>query len=339
MPRHEANAVVREAVQWVSERRRSRQHSTSPNDWSHLPCPSPSSSIAEYVEQNWSPEAQRMERVAPSPREGSVASQVPRAAAIQLRSTTLFPKGSSSEAKSPKRLAEENARLRQELATLNEAISRSGCEEEVQDAVAALPESPSKSGGQAGPKNSKLQLLLLGVNSNREEDAAEEKVSRRIEHLEQELWGSLERASRLAAGQERHVQDLESSLMTEEQLQATALLGLLTVTVVQADELVNKDTFTQSDPYCIVTCGAEHFRTATVDDKNSPHWGESFNFWPSRPDQDTLQVDIFDCDAGDGTGHDNSLGSVTVQVKDVIAAGVLEKAFLVGKKTGFGPSL
>jgi len=110
--------------------------------------------------------------------------------------------------------------------------------------------------------------------------------------------------------------------------------GSLLVTVVQADELVNKDTFTQSDPYCIVTCGAEHFRTATVNDNNSPEWGESFKFWPSRPDKDTLQVDIFDCDAGDGTGHDNSLGSVTVTVKDVIAAGVMEKAFLVGKKTG-----
>jgi len=110
--------------------------------------------------------------------------------------------------------------------------------------------------------------------------------------------------------------------------------GSLLVTVVQADELVNKDTFSQSDPYCILTCGTDHFQTETVQDDSSPVWHQSFEFSPRRPDHDTLQVDIFDCDVGDGTGHDNSLGSVTVQVKDVIAAGVMEKAFPVGKKTG-----
>lgn len=110
--------------------------------------------------------------------------------------------------------------------------------------------------------------------------------------------------------------------------------GSLLVTVVQAEELVNKDTFSSSDPYCILTCGADNFRTATVENNNSPVWNETFKFWPANPDRDELQVDIFDCDAGDLTGHDNSLGSVTVRVRDVVAAGAVDKTYLVGKKTG-----
>ena len=40
-----------------------------------------------------------------------------------------------------------------------------------------------------------------------------------------------------------------------------------------------------SDPYCLVRCGAEEFRTRTIRDENHPEWEETFTFRHARLDE------------------------------------------------------
>ena len=41
-----------------------------------------------------------------------------------------------------------------------------------------------------------------------------------------------------------------------------------------------------SDPYCLVRCGAEEFRTRTIRDENHPEWEETFTFRHAIPARD-----------------------------------------------------
>lgn len=53
---------------------------------------------------------------------------------------------------------------------------------------------------------------------------------------------------------------------------------MLTVRVVEAKDLPSNDMVSQSDPYAVVSCGEDEFKTAVISDNNSPHWDEEFNF-------------------------------------------------------------
>jgi len=111
--------------------------------------------------------------------------------------------------------------------------------------------------------------------------------------------------------------------------------GTLTVSIRAARDLVSKDTFSASDPYCVLTVGAQHHTSTTKHDDNNPVWNESFTFNvtnPATPATRHLLCQIFD---DDGLGSTpNTLGECKVDIGEVIAQGRIEKPYGLGKKTG-----
>eukprot|EP01111_Echinosteliopsis_oligospora_P004480 TRINITY_DN172_c0_g1_i2.p1 TRINITY_DN172_c0_g1~~TRINITY_DN172_c0_g1_i2.p1 ORF type:complete len:161 (-),score=36.17 TRINITY_DN172_c0_g1_i2:568-1050(-) len=80
--------------------------------------------------------------------------------------------------------------------------------------------------------------------------------------------------------------------------------GQLQVQVVEARSLANKDTFSKSDPYVILSVqhkgglsmfGSE-YKTKTIDNNLNPVWNESFNMSCSDPSTDILRIKVKDSD-------------------------------------------
>lgn len=69
--------------------------------------------------------------------------------------------------------------------------------------------------------------------------------------------------------------------------------GKLTVKVVNGRGLQNKDTFSKSDPYCMVELGGKSFSTKHMSDNLDPDWNEQFEFDVSQG-QDVLALSVWD---------------------------------------------
>lgn len=99
--------------------------------------------------------------------------------------------------------------------------------------------------------------------------------------------------------------------------------GVLRVHVVEAKQLMKMDFGVlgkgKSDPYAIITLGAQQFRTQTIDNTVNPkwdYWCESIVF-ESRGQ--ALEVNLYDAD--DLTKKDESLGRATMDVHGVVKNG------------------
>ena len=69
--------------------------------------------------------------------------------------------------------------------------------------------------------------------------------------------------------------------------------GKLTVKVVNGRGLQNKDTFSKSDPYCMVELGGKSFSTKHMSDNLDPDWNEQFEFDVSQG-EDVLALSVWD---------------------------------------------
>ncbi|XP_023246253.1 extended synaptotagmin-1 [Copidosoma floridanum] len=94
--------------------------------------------------------------------------------------------------------------------------------------------------------------------------------------------------------------------------------GVLRIHVVQAKHLMKKDIGMlgkgKSDPYAVVTVGAQEFRTKTIDNSVDPKW----DFWcecvmeTNSDPGNMLEAHLFDQDSA---GSDDSLGRYTILIK------------------------
>ncbi|XP_011502857.1 PREDICTED: extended synaptotagmin-1 isoform X2 [Ceratosolen solmsi marchali] len=103
--------------------------------------------------------------------------------------------------------------------------------------------------------------------------------------------------------------------------------GILRIHVVQAKHLMKKDFSMlgkgKSDPYAIITVGAQEFKTKTIDNTVDPKW----DFWcecimeaGSGPCKKVM-VHLFDKDT---TGPDDLLGRATIEVSRVKKKGTID---------------
>ncbi|XP_073983469.1 extended synaptotagmin-like protein 2 isoform X2 [Rhodnius prolixus] len=105
--------------------------------------------------------------------------------------------------------------------------------------------------------------------------------------------------------------------------------GVLRVHVVEAKQLMKKDINVlgkgKSDPYAIITLGAETFRTKTIDNTIEPKW----DYWceaivTSRRIQE-LRLTVWDWDPKfPGVQNDDYLGRATVEVHGVTQKGQVD---------------
>ncbi|KAG5682384.1 hypothetical protein PVAND_011737 [Polypedilum vanderplanki] len=101
--------------------------------------------------------------------------------------------------------------------------------------------------------------------------------------------------------------------------------GVLRVHVVEAKNLMKMDIGMlgkgKSDPYAIVTVGAQQFRTQTIDNNVNPKW----DFWCEAniyaESGQSLTVQLFD---KDDAKEDERLGTATVEISNVLKKGEID---------------
>lgn len=111
--------------------------------------------------------------------------------------------------------------------------------------------------------------------------------------------------------------------------------GLLSVTVIEAKELVasDKKAFSKdsSDPYALVKVGAKAFQTKTVENSLKPKWNESFEMFVDTLHGQKLNLKILDEDIG----NDDSLGHASIDILALADKGTMDEWIpLRGTKSG-----
>ncbi|XP_071446614.1 extended synaptotagmin-2-B isoform X2 [Hetaerina americana] len=99
--------------------------------------------------------------------------------------------------------------------------------------------------------------------------------------------------------------------------------GVLRVHVVEAKDLMKKDIGVlgkgKSDPYAIITVGAQEYRTQTINNTVAPKW----DYWCENivyeATGQTLELQTFDAD--DGIKKDDSLGRATLDIASISKKG------------------
>uniref|UniRef100_A0A146M9W3 Extended synaptotagmin-2 n=1 Tax=Lygus hesperus TaxID=30085 RepID=A0A146M9W3_LYGHE len=112
--------------------------------------------------------------------------------------------------------------------------------------------------------------------------------------------------------------------------------GVLRVHVVEAKQLMKKDISMlgkgKSDPYAIITLGADNFKTQTIDNTVEPKWDFWCEFCVDSTTGQLMRANIFDKDK---TGKDEPLGRATVEVLGVTRKGEVDSwVTLEEAKTG-----
>ena len=82
--------------------------------------------------------------------------------------------------------------------------------------------------------------------------------------------------------------------------------GVLRIALRGARNLVNKDTFGKSDPYCVTIVGSTTFKTKVVDDNLNPVWNEFYEV----PIYNAVGLDVDFYLFDEDVNHDESLGNV-----------------------------
>jgi hypothetical protein len=117
----------------------------------------------------------------------------------------------------------------------------------------------------------------------------------------------------------------------------TTLNGSLTITVVDAKDLVSRDTITKNDPYAVISLGGglskglgsllsggglsglsgQSFRTKTINGGGkAPQWNESYTFTLKSVSTDShLHVKVYDSD----TLVDDSIGNVNIPLSELLS--------------------
>ncbi|CAH2068751.1 unnamed protein product, partial [Iphiclides podalirius] len=101
--------------------------------------------------------------------------------------------------------------------------------------------------------------------------------------------------------------------------------GVLRIHLVEAQNLMKKDVSMlgkgKSDPYAIITVGAQQWKTKHIDNDVNPRW----NFWCEARIMQTLgqslEIELFDKDEGN---DDDKLGRCSMDISQVVRVGRLD---------------
>merc|ERR1712032_1560907 len=97
----------------------------------------------------------------------------------------------------------------------------------------------------------------------------------------------------------------ESPSQPEDEEQEEIMPGVLTVHVIEASNLKNKDIMGKSDPYVEILFEDTTVKSGTVNNSLSPQWNFISNFDVSGDDSSSIKFNVFDADYG----KDQLLGS------------------------------
>ncbi|XP_055847648.1 extended synaptotagmin-2 isoform X2 [Episyrphus balteatus] len=113
-------------------------------------------------------------------------------------------------------------------------------------------------------------------------------------------------------------QDLQAALLETQLLRVTSMsTALLIVFVDSAKNLPHARTASNPDPYLVVSVGKQTEQTPVQLRNDSPVWEQGFTFLVGNPDNDTLQMKIFDQKTGNEIGRFSYILSTLVTMKDM----------------------
>ncbi|EGD74843.1 hypothetical protein PTSG_07073 [Salpingoeca rosetta] len=120
-------------------------------------------------------------------------------------------------------------------------------------------------------------------------------------------------------------------------LMSSAAQGVLRVTVVRAQDLINIEALGKSDPYvkAMIRGDCDVFRTKTVFNNLNPEWNESHEFQVYNLSHDTLRISVYDHDKA---GHDDIMGKCEVAL-DTLPADIeleMQRSLVISGKRGAG---
>ena len=107
--------------------------------------------------------------------------------------------------------------------------------------------------------------------------------------------------------------------------------GKLSLIVHSGKKLEKKNKLKKADPYLVVKVGEENFKSATINNNNSPVWEfkVELDYMESSPRQ--ASIEVFD----DDIGKDAPIGNVTLDINEVVKASKIEQTYkLANCKTG-----
>ncbi|XP_056640030.1 extended synaptotagmin-2 isoform X1 [Diorhabda sublineata] len=106
------------------------------------------------------------------------------------------------------------------------------------------------------------------------------------------------------------------------ELKAPEPEGVLRVHVLEASHLMKKDISVlgkgKSDPYVVVTVGAQEFKTKVIDNTIDPKWDYWCEFQILESNGQQLYIHVLD---KDDTGGDENLGRATIEVSNIVKKG------------------
>ncbi|XP_030027059.2 extended synaptotagmin-1 isoform X5 [Manduca sexta] len=104
--------------------------------------------------------------------------------------------------------------------------------------------------------------------------------------------------------------------------------GVLRIHLVQAQNLMKKDVSMlgkgKSDPYAIITVGAQQWKTKHIDNNVNPRWDYWCEAIISSQKSQVLQCELWDWDPGMGIQNDDYLGRCSLDISQVVRFGRLD---------------
>jgi len=101
--------------------------------------------------------------------------------------------------------------------------------------------------------------------------------------------------------------------------------GVLRIEVIEAEDLVAKDinVFSKdtSDPYAVITVGAQTLKTSEKEETLNPVWNETFEIFVEKCIGCKLKVQLYDHDVG---SSDESLGKTEISMEKIVKYGSSE---------------
>ena len=109
--------------------------------------------------------------------------------------------------------------------------------------------------------------------------------------------------------------------------------GNVRVVLNKARNLCNVDLVGKSDPYAIITCGNEKSKTKTLKNNLNPEWNHEVKFHVDESTPRLIKIHVFDSDL---IGKDDPLGSVNIDLEDLVNIGPILNEWLPLKNTKSG---
>lgn len=105
-------------------------------------------------------------------------------------------------------------------------------------------------------------------------------------------------------------------------------LGKITLKIIEAKKLMDKDLIAKSDPYCIVQCGPTQHQTKMIPNNLNPTWNEEINFdWLGS---EFVRIDCWDHNKY--TKHDY-LGYIDLNICEILMkSSKWEKTHFIGHR-------